>query len=176
MKSFRIVLAFGIIALVQTGCGSTSSTSNREGITPVSFDGAKYVLTEEPDDAVGVIAARESAQNGEPIVVVGRIGGAVNPWVEGRAAFVLMDASLTVVANGTDSAANEICMDDCCAKERIGSTTLVKVVDKAGQLLPVDARKLFNVAENDMVVVRGFVSKDEKGNFAVLANGIHVRR
>ena len=30
--------------------------------------------------------------------------------------------------------------------------------------------------KNDMVVVRGSVSKDDEGNFVVLADGVHVRR
>jgi hypothetical protein len=67
-------------------------------------------------------------------------------------------------------------MDECCAAERTGSTTLVKVVDDSGKVLAVDARQLLKVAENDMVVVSGNVSKDDAGNFVVLAKGVHVRR
>ena len=67
-------------------------------------------------------------------------------------------------------------MDECCAAERTGSTTLVKVVDDGGKVLAVDARKLLGVAANDMVVVRGNVSKDDAGNFVVLADSVHVRQ
>jgi hypothetical protein len=67
-------------------------------------------------------------------------------------------------------------MDDCCAVERSASTTLVKIVDERGQVLTVDTRQLLGVAANDMVVIRGRVSKDESGNFVVLADGVHVRR
>ena len=176
----RLVLSIALgmwISTVVTGCGgSTSANVDGSGVTPVAFDSSKYVLAEEPDDAIGVIAARESAKNGEHVVIVGRIGGATNPWIEGRAAFMLMDASMTLVANGTDSGSNQICMDECCAQERTACTTLVKVVDQDGRILPADTRRLFGVAANDMVVVRGIASKDEEGNFVVLADGVHVRR
>jgi hypothetical protein len=89
---------------------------------------------------------------------------------------MLLDASMTVVADGTDSADGQICMDDCCAQERVASTTLVKVVDASGHVLAADARQLFGVAADDMVVVRGTVSKDENGNFVVLADGVHIRK
>ena len=167
------------LAVSNTGCGESSSNAggiSATSVTPVSIDGSKYVLAEEPDDAIGVIAARESAQDGEPIVVVGRIGGAANPWIEGRAAFTLLDASKLIVAEGVDSGENEMCTGDCCATERAGCTMLVKVVDESGRVLAADSRKLFGLAANDMVVVRGTVSKDESGNVAVLADGVHVRR
>jgi hypothetical protein len=162
--------------IVLAGCGGGAPTDADLRAAAAKIDAAKYVLAEEPDDAVGVIAARAAANNGDPIVVVGRIGGATNPWVAGRAAFMLLDASLTVVANGTKPTENQICMDDCCAIQRAASTTLVKVVDERGSVVAADARLLFGVAADDMVVVRGKVSKDEDGNFAVLADGIHVRR
>jgi hypothetical protein len=142
----------------------------------VSIDGSKYLLAEEPDGAVGVIAARESVKDGEPVVVVGRIGGAANPWIGGRAAFTLLDASKSVVAEGADSGGNEICTGDCCAIERAACTMLVKVVNENGRVLPIDSRQLFGVATNDMVVVRGNASKDDSGNVVLLANGVHVRR
>jgi hypothetical protein len=172
---FLVIVLLCCIAL--PGCGSSSSADTGSGMaTAVSIDAAKYVLADEPDGAVGVIAAREAAKNGEPIIVVGRIGGSTNPWVEGRAAFMLLDASVVVVANGAQSAAGEVCMDDCCAITRAASTTLVKVVDDRGSVLPLDARKLFGIAANDMVVVQGKVSKDDSGNFVILADGVHVRR
>jgi hypothetical protein len=166
-------MALGVLA----GCSDSSSTeAGLSSMTPVSVDSSKYLLAEEPEDAMGVIAARESAKNGEPIVIVGRIGGSKNPWVNGRAAFTLLDASMVIVADGTDTTEGEICMDDCCASERAGSTTLVKVVDDKGKVLAIDARKLLGITDDDMVVVRGSVSKDEAGNFMVLADGVHVRR
>lgn len=176
----RLVLSIALATsalTALTGCGQKSSANaGGQAVTPVSFDGSKYLLADEPDEAIGVIDARKSAKNGEPIVIVGRIGGAKNPWIEGRAAFMLLDASMVLVANGTESAEGEICMDECCAAERTGSTTLVKVVDDSGKVLAVDARQLLKVAENDMVVVTGNVSKDDAGNFVVLAKGVHVRR
>ncbi len=175
----RIDLQLVILLVISpcvAGCGGSNRPTQIGDATPVSFDGSKYVLADEPDGAIGVIEARKSAKNGEPIVIVGRIGGATNPWIDGRAAFMLLDASMMLVADGTESAEGEICMDECCAAERTGSTTLVKVVDEGGKVLTVDARKLLGVAANDMVVVRGNVSKDDAGNFVVLADRVHVRQ
>jgi hypothetical protein len=174
-KILSYMVALVSVAMI-SGCGG-SSIANVGSLesAPAPVDGSKYVLAEEPDGAVGVIAARESASDGDPIVVVGRIGGATNPWIDGRAAFMLLDASMTVVADGADCVEGQICLDDCCAQERAGSTTLVKVVDASGRVLAADARQLLGVAADDMVVVRGNVSKDENGNFVVLADGVHIR-
>jgi hypothetical protein len=145
-------------------------------VTSVSVHRSKYLLTEEPDGAIGVIEALESGADGQPIVVVGKIGGAPNPWIDGRAAFTLLDASKTVVADGAECCEDEICMDDCCAADRAACTTLVKVVDDTGKVLAVDARQLLEIGNDELVVVRGKVSKDAEGNFAVLADGVHIRR
>lgn len=177
MRFALAISAAALFPLAFTGCGGSSSA----GSAPIadassSIDASKYVLTEEPDGVVGVIAARQSAQDGDPIVVVGRIGGAASPWVKGRAAFTLLDASKSVVAEGTDSGDSELCMGDCCALERAACTTLVKFVDDGGRVLAVDSRELLGVEANEMVVIRGKVSTDESGNFTVLADGVYVRR
>lgn len=157
------------------GCGG-DAPSTSTSLTPVSVDASRYLLTEEPDGAVGVIDAKQSAADGEPLVLVGRIGGAANPWVDGRAAFTLIDASMSVVADGQESAEGEICTGDCCATERLGCTTLVKFVDENGRVLPVDSRKLLGVAAEDMVVIRGKAKKDKSGNFTMLATGLYARK
>jgi hypothetical protein len=177
MRRIFLVVASSILAAASAGCSSDSSVGvDSTPVTNVSFERSKYLLADEPDGAIGVIEARESGADGQPIVIVGRIGGAPNPWIDGRAAFVLLDASKTVVADGAECCEGEICMDDCCAADRAACTTLVKVVDDGGKVLAVDARQLLDVASDELVVVRGKVSKDTEGNFVVLADSVHVRR
>ncbi|MAT73133.1 MAG: hypothetical protein CMJ58_26915 [Planctomycetaceae bacterium] len=165
------VLAPGLICF--SGCNNAPAT---ESIAQSDVDGTQFLLTEEPNGAMGVIAARESAQDGAPLVLVGRVGGSDNPWIDGRAAFMLLDASMSVVAEGEDSAEGEICTGDCCATERLACTTLVKVVDAGGQLVSVDSRKLLGLKQSDMVVVEGTAKKDKSGNFSVLASRVFIRK
>lgn len=177
MRRIPSVAIVALLITVLIGCGSSPIADvESSDVTPISIDGSQYVLADEPDGAIGVIEARKTAANGDPVIIVGRIGGAANPWIEGRAAFMLLDASMVIVADGTESTDGEICMDECCASERAGSTILVKIVDDGGKILAVDARQLLGVNADDMVVVSGKASKDEAGNFVVLAKGVHVRR
>ncbi len=178
MKSSYALTILALLSLpFAVGCGTSADSVATAAHTPaVNVDGSKFLLTEEPEGAVGVIAAREEAEDGKPLVMVGRIGGAANPWIEGRAAFTLLDASMNVVAVGEDSVEGEICTGDCCATERLACTALVKVVNAEGQLIAVDSRQLLGVKEADMVVVEGRAQKDKSGNFVMLANRLYIRR
>ncbi len=181
MKSFLPFAALTAVSLpFLLGCGSASESTATAAPAPVAaivIDGSQFLLDEEPTGAVGVIMARESAEDGKPLVLVGRIGGAANPWIDGRAAFTLLDASISVVAEGKGSEdESKLCMGDCCATERLNCTTLVKVVDAEGKLVPVDSRKLLGLNEADMVVLQGTAKKDESGNFVMLAEGVYIRK
>jgi len=157
-----------------TGEGALSTATDESSIA--AADGATFLLAEEPEGAVGVIAAREQGVDNEPIVVVGRVGGQANPWIEGRAAFMLLDPSMMVVTEGEAMAEGVLCTGDCCAAERSNCTTIVKFVDQGGRPLAIDSRKLLGIQESDLLVVRGKAQKDEHGNFAVIADGVYVRR
>ena len=174
----HVITAFVSVTTIAlcTGCGTTPSSSSTPHVTTASVDASQYKLIDEPEGAVGVISARQSAVNGAPLVLVGRIGGSANPWIDGRAAFMLLDASMSVVAEGENSGEDELCGGDCCANERLNCTTLVKVVDDQGQLVPVDSRKLLGLKESDMLVVQGTAQKDKSGNFVMLAKGVYVRK
>jgi len=176
MKTIVCTVLISTAAAALSGCSGNSASDATASVTPVAVDGSKFLLADEPEEAVGVIEARESAQDGAPIVVVGRIGGAANPWIEGRAAFTLIDASMAMVSEGEDDEEGELCTGDCCATERAVCTTLVKVVDAAGKVIAADSRQLLGLTADDTVVVRGKASKDASGNFAVLAEGVYVRR
>jgi len=167
-------LISGIVSA--TGCGVQTAASPSNG-APIPVDAGKYLLNEEPDGAIGVISAREEAQNDQEIVLVGRIGGRDNPWIKGRSAFMMVDASLQMVSEGEECEEGAFCTGDCCAAKLTGSTTLVKIVDENGRPLPVDGRDLLAAKTQDMVVVKGKVVRDDKEKtFVVLANGVYVRR
>lgn len=98
-------LVSGILPL--PGCSKTrieqtvSSQADRAA-TP-NIVGSQFLLSDEPPEAVNVIQALDQAQDQEEILVVGRIGGSAMPWVEGRAAFSIVDLSLKSCAEcGSD--------------------------------------------------------------------------
>jgi hypothetical protein len=119
---------------------------------------------------------RKEARDGDEVVVVGRIGGDARPWVEGRAAFWIVDPALPSCRETKDDTCPTP-WDYCCTpKEQLRkSIATVKVVDGQGQTVPVDARQLLGLKELQMVVVHGRAKRDDKGNLTVLADGLYVR-
>jgi hypothetical protein len=174
MNRFAKLTTILALAVFMTGCSGKDKTAEPAGD---SGDKEKYLLTEEPAGAKGVIEARKkTTKDGEEVVVVGRIGGNVKPWVEGRAAFWIVDGVFKP-CNEKDDDKCPTPWDYCCdAPEdlRKGMAT-IKIVDDKGQTVAVDARKLLGVKELDTVVVKGKAKRDEEGNLTVLASGLFVR-
>ena len=175
MKS-HLTLLLGA-TLVASGC-TQSSTQPDDAAGPsstVSIDGSAYVLSNEPDGAEPVRAVREQSQDGDDVVLVGRIGGSANPWIDGRAAFSIVDPSLKACSDIPGDECPKP-WDYCCETDRLpSSTALIKFVDDKGSPLKADARKLLNLSALQTVVVSGKAKRDESGNLTVLATGIFVR-
>lgn len=91
MKKF-IGWVVPIAVLALSGCSSQSSETASDS-KPTAPENT-YLVASEPAGKLGVIEAREKSKDQEAIVVIGRIGGSENPWVDGRAAFSIVDASL----------------------------------------------------------------------------------
>jgi len=164
----RIALFVALIAAV--GCQREPAQPTGSGAPA----GGAYRLPAEPADVHEVIAAREQAVDGEPIVVVGRIGGSANPWVDEAAAFSIVDCSLLACSDreGDDC---PVPWDYCCESDLPSATLLVQVVDDEGRMVPTDARELLAVKELQTVVVQGVARRDEANNLTVEATGVFVR-
>jgi hypothetical protein len=133
-----------------------------------------YLLEEEPEDALDVVAVRKSAKNAEDVVIVGRIGGRKTPWVKGAAAFSIVDATVTACSE----IPGDRCptpWDFCCEADLPSKTVLVAFVDEAGKIVKKDARELLKVKELQTVVVKGKVKRDVTGNVSILASSLFVR-
>jgi hypothetical protein len=177
MKSMlTTTLALVVAGTLIIGCDTADEAASTPDTASVPITGAAFLLDAEPDGAQPVIAAREAAQDGEEVVVLGRIGGDASPWTSGRAAFKIVDPSLKACSDiPGDACATP--WDYCCEVTGLpAATALVKVVDEQGNLIKEDAKRLLGVKELDTVVVRGKASRDDAGNLTVLATGIHVKK
>jgi len=174
----RILTLFslGLALAVIVGCGTTAGPTTTTTSTGAAPD-ARYVLAEEPADAQPVIAVRKDAKDGDEVTITGRIGGDVDPWVKGRATFVIVDPSLQACSERAGDTC-ETPWDFCC--EEIGhlnqSKATIKIVDDAGETVSTDARELLGVTELATVTIRGQAKRDEAGNLTVLAKGVYVKR
>lgn len=78
------------------GCTQTAPPAKTSGAPDPKLAEAakaKLLLASEPAGARSVIDVKKEAKDGGEVVVVGRIGGSKEPFTQGRASFLLADAS-----------------------------------------------------------------------------------
>ena len=151
------------------GCSGSNPTSNAP--SPAA---ANFLVNEEPAGAIGVGEARTSSKGDGVIVVVGRIGGSEKPFIDGMAAFTIVDPKVAPCAP------EEGCptpWDYCCGQNDVKENiATIKLTDAAGKPLAQDARALLGVKELATVVVRGTAKRSEDGNLSVVAKQVYVRK
>lgn len=169
MKSWGMMLLTATAAL---GCGEANrpaATTSADGSPPPD---AAYVMTDEPAGSQGVGDALRSAA--EEVTVVGRIGGSAEPFVNGLAAFTIVDPAVPYCAD------DEGCptpWDYCCTQNQVkDNIATVEIVDEQGRPVARDAKALLGVKELSTVVVRGKAQRDEQGNLTVLASKVYVKK
>jgi hypothetical protein len=175
MSSLYKLLTAGLAAasFILVGCGTSSVPDASSG---PSHEGKAFLLDSEPEAAKGVKDVRADAKNADEVTVVGRIGGDTNPWIDGQAAFLVVDNALQP-CNENDDDACKTPWDYCCDTDALPShKVLIKIVDSQGKTIGTDARELLGLSELQTVVVRGKAKRDETGNLTVLADGIYVRK
>jgi len=177
-KLMKIMAAnVGLVLLLVAGCNETSTPVASNSGSQRAADGEKFLLATEPEGAKGVSEVRQHVKDGDAVVVVGRIGGDVKPWVDGRAAFWIVDPSLKACGEGGDDDGCKTPWDYCCTpkEDLVKAMATVKIADEAGQTISTDARELLGLKELQTVVVRGTAKRDADGNLTVIATGIYRR-
>lgn len=169
LKSIITLLLMTSLTIL-SGCSQTA-TSTTEKATPKAD--SPYVAKIEPAGALPVGESRSTAKTDDEVIIVGRIGGSTAPFVEGLAAFTIVDPKVPYCAS------DEGCptpWDYCCEQNAVkDNIATIKVVDASGRVVAEDARKLLGVKELSEVVVQGKAKRDEEGNLAVMASQIFVK-
>lgn len=168
-----ITIALSVLFAGVLGCGQSpvaTQTDETEGSRSTS---TRYVAGSEPSGAIPVGEAREETKDEESVTLVGIIGGSSEPFVDGLAAFTIVDPKVPYCAP------DEGChtpWDYCCQQNQVkDNIATIKVVDEQGKPVAQDARTLLDVKELSTVVIEGTAQRDDEGNLSVLAKQVFVR-
>ncbi len=179
MKKFiliiTMILGFSLLSLA--GC---QSGDDKKEAKKTDYDSSKFLLSAEPEGGQHVQAAMETVKDKEDIVIIGRIGGRLDPWIENRAAFSIVDPALKACSDETEDGETCSCKtpwDYCCETDKLpNAMTLVKFVEADGKVVKHGAQEIFEIKELQTVVIQGKAARDDQGNLTILASGMYVRK
>lgn len=128
----------------------------------------------------------QTASGPRDVALLGVVGGVANPYKEsrpefpfaqGQALFYLADVGVVAESEGHQHAPGEECA--FCAAHAEDNSKLLALVqfrDENGKILQVDARQLFDLKEQETVVVQGVATIGAGDTLIVDATGLYVRR
>jgi hypothetical protein len=171
MNKVATLICLGLLAV---GCNrSEVANTPIDQAETVVASSSQFLASSEPEGALPVGDARQSVADGESVTLVGLIGGSSKPFVDGLAAFTIVDPKVPYCA------ADEGCptpWDYCCQTDAVKENiATIKLVDDSGKPVTIDARELLNVKELSTVVVQGEAKRDEQGNLTIAADKVFVR-
>ena len=171
--------------LVVNGCDDGGTTAQAPTAPPPQVAPgtqalpAGLVLGEAPAGAEDVVAAKKDAKEGDAVVVRGRVGGSPSPFVEGRASFQLVDASLKACGEGNPDDKCETPWDFCCEEPKTiaAHSASVQVVNPDGRPMYSGLKGVGGLKPLSEVTVKGTVAKtSESGALVINATGLHVKQ
>lgn len=157
-----------------TGCSdpasSSASAATPNAESPAEAETVAWVLSEAPAGDVPITEAKASAQEGDQIVVRGRIGGRHAPMAEGSPVFTVVDLALPHCGQNPDDKC-PFPWDYCCelpATIASNSATVQVLGDRvdlaAGGLAPLDE-----------VILMGTVGpRPDEAVLTIQATGVYV--
>ena len=184
------VVTFIVGAMALNGCSrgeachqAESGESTEQGACcPVTGETgvalpAGLFLSESPQEISGLASALRDASDGQAVTIRGRIGGQRDPFVNGRAAMMMVDPALP----SCDSKDDDHCAtpwDYCCeARDLLARHAVtVQVEGPDGKPLRTDLKGAGGLAPGKTVIVQGIVRQDGAGARTVQATGIYVTR
>jgi hypothetical protein len=136
---------------------------------------AGLIVAQPLADAKAVVDIRKSANDGDEVVIHGRIAGQAEPFTEGRAQFQLIDSSMKSCGEADPNDKCPTPWDMCCdVKEHIVSNSVtVQVVDAQGQPIKAGLQGVAGLKPLSEVSVKGTLKKSADGK-AVLVNATEL--
>jgi len=167
------------LALLTAALVSCSKeTPNNEAETKNISPELKAVFVSSiPDEASPIHLARTTVQPGDVITLKGQIMGASEPFVDGRAAFILGDREKLTPCNELPGDPCKTPWDNCCdAKEdfREGTAT-IQIIGPDDRPLKEGLEGVNGLEKLTKILVKGRVAEQSgPGNLVINASAIQV--
>lgn len=171
-----VVVAVGVVV---AGCKDDSPTTvqapvQQQAAAPAEALPATLILNEAPQAATDVLALKQ-AKAGDEVVLRGKVGGRVEPFVNGRAVFQVVDTSIRSCKDLPGDTC-ETPWDYCCEPDVNKKAATVQVVGADGKPLRANLKGVGGLKELSEVTIKGKVAQaGDSGPVIVNATGIHVK-
>ena len=178
MKMKHAIHLAPICALLLAGCGDPESTANPDtGNTPAAPGLDAVFVDAAPADARAIHIARTDAKPGDELVLSGLVMGTMEPFVSGRAAFVLGDPEKLTPCNQRPDDECETPWDVCCDsnEDKLIGTATIQVIGDDKRVLKTAIEGVGGLKKLSSVVVKGTVADGSTADALVInATAIHV--
>ena len=183
-RLFTLPCVAGCLAVGAIGCdGGDNTAPSEKGAPPPTVSApasaeavlAGVMLASAPAEAKDLSALKGSAKEGAEVTFRGRVGGRAEPFVDGRAAFQVVDLAVKSCKEIPGDTC-ETPWDYCCEPDVTKSSATVQVVDADGKPLKVGLKGVGGLQPLAEVTVNGKLGKTQEGApLVVNATGIHVK-
>ncbi|MBG79993.1 MAG: hypothetical protein CMJ39_04685 [Phycisphaerae bacterium] len=179
MKSITLLMTFTLLLAAcdkssdQTSADSkqTSTAANKPNIS------SRHFTDERPAEVKNLLEVKKTAQKGDQVVFLARIGGKAGPFLEKKAIFLAADPSLVSCELMGKEDHCQYPEDYCCEdpdKLREGLAT-IQFVDGRGKPINTSAKGAGGLESLKFIVVSGKVrDRNDDGLFIVDAQEIWV--
>ena len=175
-KRLTLALLLGL-ALALPACNGEDAPPPNGGTTATVELPASLFVDAAPEGALDVTEVKESAKEGDVVVMRGKVGGTMEPFVEGRAALILGSDVSIQSCEIRDGDGCETPWDYCCMapEDLLAGTATVQVVGADGRPLKTAFRGAKGIKELSVLVVKGTVGpRPDPGTLVINATAIYV--
>lgn len=177
----RLLTTLGIVASIGfTSCSDKNDeTSSDPTNKSESIDLTKFILKEEPADAVDIFDLRTTATSGNSVTFKGKIIGAEKVFIDDLAVMIMGDPKKLTSCDLRDGDGCQQPWDVCCdlPKDRKASILTVQILDSSGKPLKKGLKGLAGIKELNHLTITGVVDKSStKDNMLINATGIFVQQ
>ena len=159
MKTKRYtIIALTALALASCQSKDDDSTAAQQ---PASAELTAIIDAKVDGDAQDIHVIRQTAKPGDTITIKGRIMGNDNPFVEGRAAFILGDSEVITACSDRASDGCSTPWDTCCdtPEDIKRATATIQIINADGRVLKEGIEGVAGIEKLAKLLVTGTVAE-----------------
>ncbi len=158
MKTTPILIA--AIALLASCKEKPAPTEAAATTTPPSAALSAVFAAAPAGEAQAIAVIRSTAKPGDTITLSGKIMGSAEPFVDGRAAFILGDPTVLAACNENPDDQCKTPWDNCCEskEDKKRGTATIQILDADGRVLKESVEGVGGLEKLAMITVTGQVA------------------